>query len=70
VTEKDRNQTGTLTQEESGLTETLFSTIDANRDKEINSEELRTNFYNDFTQLNNVLNYFQNTPGILIDVSA
>jgi hypothetical protein len=70
VTEKDTDETNTLTREESGLTDRLFQTIDANRDEEINAEEIQDNFYTNFTQLNNVLNYFQNTPGALIDVFA
>jgi hypothetical protein len=68
ISQKDLNDNNQLTQEESGLTDTLFSKIDANRDMEINAEELQGNFYNDFNQLNSVLDYFQNTPGALLDL--
>lgn len=70
ITENDIDETNTLTREESGLTERLFQTIDANRDEEINAEEIQDNFYTNFTQLNNVLDYFQHTPGALIDIFA
>lgn len=67
VSDKDTDKNKALNQEESGLTDTLFRSIDKNRDAEINTEEVQENFYKDFSQLNNVLNYFQNTPGALID---
>jgi hypothetical protein len=70
ITEKDTDENSTLTREESGLIERLFQIIDANRDEEINSEEIQDIFYTHFTQLNNVLDYFQNTPGALIDIFA
>ena len=70
ITENDTDETGTLTRKESGLTGRLFQSIDANRDEEINAEEIQDNFYTNFTQLNNVLDYFQNTPGALIDIFA
>lgn len=70
ITEKDTDDSGTLTQSESKLTETLFQNIDSNRDEEINAQEMENNFYSNFTQLNNVLNYFQNTPGTLINILA
>ncbi|MGE5344265.1 MAG: hypothetical protein ACM3SY_22590 [Candidatus Omnitrophota bacterium] len=70
VTEKDTDQSGTLTQEEAGVDQTLFRSIDADNDNTINSEEMESHFYSDFTQLNNVLNYFQSTSGALLDLYA
>jgi len=70
ITQKDSNQTGSLTQNESGISGEIFNAIDSNRDSVINSQEMQDNFYRDFTQLNNVLNYFQNTSGALIDIYA
>lgn len=68
VTTKDRNSDSMLTLEESELTPTLFEEADANRDSQLNSEEMRNNFYNNFQELNNVLDYFRSTPGVLLDV--
>ncbi len=68
VTTKDSDTNNTLNQEESGLTDTLFLEVDADKDSEISGDELRNNFYSNFNELNNVLNYFQNTRGVLIDV--
>lgn len=70
ITEKDANENKTLSRDESGFSQTLFRAIDANRDAEIDTEEIQDNFYNDFSQLNNVLNYFQSTPGVLVDMYA
>ena len=70
ISDKDTDDSGSLSADESGITATLFQTIDTNRNNEINAQEMRDNFYTNFSQLNNVLNYFQNTPGVLIDVTA
>ena len=68
ISTKDQNSDSMLTLEESELTPTLFEEADANRDSQLNAEEMRNNFYNSFQELSNVLNYFRSTPGILIDV--
>jgi hypothetical protein len=68
VTTNDSDQNNTLTQEESSLSDTLFQEIDADRNSEITGTELKDNFFNNFNELNNVLNYFQSNRGILIDV--
>ncbi len=70
ITQKDKNSDKTLSNEESGLQETLFQAMDENRDNQVTGEEIKNNFYNDFTQLNNVLNYFQNNTGTLVDLYA
>lgn len=70
VTTRDTDENNILSQEESGLTDTLFREVDADRSGGITAEEFRGNFYNDFNQLNNVLNFFQNTTGTLLDVTA
>ena len=70
ATEKDTNSDSLLTQEESGLDDTLFSQVDRDQDNRVTTDELRNNFYNNFTELNNVLNYFQGNRGVLIDVFA
>jgi hypothetical protein len=70
ITENDADKTGTLTFDEADFTDTLFQTIDTNQDEEITASEIQDNFYNNFTQLHNVLNYFQNTRGVLIDIFA
>lgn len=68
VATKDQNSDEMLTLEESEISPTLFEEADRNRDSQLNSEELRNNFYNNFQELNNVMNYFQSNPGVLIDV--
>lgn len=68
ISTKDQNSDSMLTLEESELTPTLFEEADANRDSQLNAEEMRNNFYSNFRELNNVLDYFRSTPGILIDV--
>lgn len=68
VATNDQNSDSMLTLEESALSPTLFEEADRNRDSQLNAEELRNNFYNNFQELNNVMNYFQSTPGILIDI--
>jgi len=68
VAAKDQDDDGMLTLEESELSPTLFKEADRDRDSQLSAEELRNHFYNNFPELNNVMNYFQSTPGILIDV--
>jgi hypothetical protein len=69
ISTKDSNDLNTtLNQEESGFDDTLFDEIDADRDQEISAEELRSNFLEDFKELDNILNYFQSNKGVLIDV--
>ena len=68
VTLKDQNGDSMLTLEESVLSTTLFKEADRNRDSQLSAEELRDNFYNNFPELNNVMNYFQTTRGILVNV--
>jgi len=68
VTAKDQNDDGMLTLEESELSPALFIEADRNRDSQLSAEELRNNFYNNFQELNNVMNYFQTTRGILVNV--
>ncbi|MCP5052255.1 MAG: hypothetical protein GY940_34120 [bacterium] len=68
VSTKDSNQNNTLSREEAGIDETLFDEIDDDRDLEINNDELRNNVLADFKEFNNILNYFQNGRGVLIDV--
>jgi hypothetical protein len=70
ITQTDTDDTLDLTFEESGLTASLFQSLDANSDDTIDAAEIQDSFYNDFQQLNSVLNYFQNTPGSLIDMFA
>lgn len=70
ITSRDSDENSILSQEESGLTDTLFQEVDADRSGGVTAEEFRGNFYSDFSQLNNVLNYFQNTTGTLLDVTA
>lgn len=70
IATKDQNSDDELTLEESELTPTLFEEADANRDSQLNTEELGNNFFNDFPELNNVMNYFRSTPGLLLDVFA
>jgi hypothetical protein len=65
---QDENSDSTLTLEESDFTETLFEEADANRDAQLSTEEVRNNFYQGFQQLNNVLDYFRNTRGNLVDI--
>ena len=69
VTTKDSNDINTtLNQEESGFDDEFFLEVDADNDLEISTEELRSNFIEDFKELDNILNYFQSNKGVLIDV--
>ncbi len=68
VAEQDTNEDDTLTLKESEITESLFDEIDTNRDSRINTDEIKSNFYSDFQQLNNVMDYFRSTPGVLVDI--
>jgi hypothetical protein len=68
VATKDQDGDNTLTLEESEFTETLFEEADADRDAQLSTEEVKNNFYEGFQQLNNVLDYFRNTRGNLIDI--
>jgi len=70
ITDKDIDESGTLTAVESGINESLFQDIDADGNNEINAQEMKNNFFNDFTQFNSVLNYFRNTSGNLVDTYA
>lgn len=70
VSEKDEDSDGLLTQKEYGLEDTLFNQVDSDQDYKVSTEELKTNFYNNFAELNNVLNYFQGNRGVLVDVFA
>lgn len=65
---KDQNNDNTLTLDESEFSETLFEEADANRDAQLSTEEVRNNFYQGFQQLNNVMDYFRNTRGNLVDI--
>ncbi len=68
VSSKDSNSDTALTGEESGLSETLFAAMDSNRDSKVNAQEMRKNFYNNFTEMNYALDYFQNNRGVLVDI--
>ncbi len=70
IATKDRDSDDLLALEESAMPPTLFEEADANRDSQLNSEELRNNFFNNFPELNNVMNYFRSTRGLLVDVFA
>jgi hypothetical protein len=70
VTGKDSDSDNLLAQEESGLDDTLFNEVDSDQDYQLSADELKNNFYNNFSELNNVLNYFQGNRGVLIDVLA
>ncbi len=70
VSTKDTDTSGSLTLEESGINESIFKNLDTNRDNQINASEMKKSFYEDFKQLNYVLDYFQNTPGTLVDTYA
>lgn len=65
--ERDQNSDTTLTLEESGFSETLFEEADADGDAQLSSQETRDNFYEGYRQLNNVLDYFRNSTGNLVD---
>ena len=68
IAEFDQNGDELLTQEESELEGTTFGTIDRNRDAEINTDEIKNNFYGNFSQLEKILNFFKNNPGSLVDM--
>ncbi len=68
VAAKDQDSDNMLTLEESEISPTLFEEADRNRDSQLNSEELRNNFYNNSRELSSVMNYFQSTPGVLLDI--
>ncbi len=68
VTEKDLDSDEVLTLQESSFSDSLFEEVDADKDSRVNADELKDNFYDNYQQMNNVLNYFQQTPGVLVDV--
>ena len=68
ITTSDTNGDSTLNLDESGMEEMLFNQMDSNNDYEISTDELKTNFFSSFNELDNVLNYFQSNRGVLIDV--
>lgn len=70
LTDQDEDSDSLLTQQESGLDDTLFNQVDKDQDYKISTEELKNNFYNNFAELNNVLNYFQGNRGVLVDIFA
>lgn len=70
VSDKDVDGNKTLNQEESGFDETFFNQVDKDQDYEITGAEIKNNFFSNFSQLNNVLNYFQSSRGNLVDVLA
>lgn len=70
ITGKDTDQNKTLNQKESGFTADYFLEVDKNNDSEISADELKNNFFSTYSQLNNVLDYFQSNRGVLLDTYA
>jgi hypothetical protein len=70
VSAKDTNGDKALTSSETDLNTTLFTEIDSNKDDNIDINEIKSNFYDKFNSLKNILNYFKANPGNLIDTYA
>jgi hypothetical protein len=66
-TAKDADGTKTLNQKESGFSDSYFLEVDKNNDAQISVDEMKNNFYGTYSQLNNVLDYFQSNRGVLLD---
>ncbi len=66
-TGKDADKNKTLSQKESGFENSYFLEMDKNNDAQISTDELKNNFYSTYSQLNNVLDYFQTTRGLIVD---
>ncbi len=68
VSTYDKNSDGYLTKEEAKDIE--LSTLDTNKDQKVNAEEIKSDFYNNFKELENIINYFKNSPGSFVDIYA
>lgn len=68
ITEKDKNKDDMLTLEESEFADTLFEEADKDGNSRLNSQEIGSNFFENYQALSNVVSYFQRTPGILVDM--
>ncbi len=65
--QRNSDDNKSLSRVESGIPTSTFIDIDDNGDWEINKFETRRNFYEDNEPVNNVLNYFQENPGSILD---
>ncbi len=70
VSKNDTDDDMALSTRESDLETTLFTDIDKNKDDKIDTNEMKSNFYDKFDSLKNILNYFKTNPGTLIDKYA
>ena len=68
--ENDEDEDGTLSLDEAEIDETLFADIDKDKDNNIDTNEIKSNFYDKFDSLKNILNYFKTNPGTLVDTYA
>jgi len=67
MTDRDTDQNSSLNLLESGFSRSIFDQIDRDEDLEISGDEFKNDFFNSFSELNNVLNYFQSNRGVLLD---
>ena len=68
VSTYDKNSNGYLTKKEAGDLD--ISSLNKNNDNMVDVEEIKSDFYNNFKELKNIINYFKNSPGSFVDIYA
>lgn len=70
ITDYDTDNDKELNNEELNINDERFNEIDSGKDRKINANEIKDNFYGKFNSLKNILNYFKANPGTFLDTYA
>ncbi|MCP4154012.1 MAG: hypothetical protein GY757_40170 [bacterium] len=63
----DTDQDQALTLVETDMDADIFEATDADNDLRITADEMKNNFYENYEELDNVMNYFRSNSGSLVD---